>query len=80
MERPRNTISFSSYIEEQYWRTYIDLNLEKISISNTNQGSIFHGSIVDFKELEKIKSKHADKIYESILRMSEDLMKILTKK
>ena len=80
MKKLRDTISFSSYTGEQYWYTYIDLKLEHISVTNEKQGAVFNGTIDEFKALEKIKSKHADKIYVDILRMSEELMKMLTKK
>ena len=80
MDRLRDTISFSSYTEEQYWHTYIDLKLETISVTSEKQGNVFEGSIADFKALEEIKANHTDKIYADILRMSEDLITMLTKK
>ena len=80
MRNLRDTISFSSYTEEQYWHTYIDLKLETISITSEKQGSVYHGSIAEFKALELIKANYADKIYADILRMTEELIKMLTKK
>ena len=78
MEKIRETISFTSFMEEAYWYTYIDLKLETIRITREKE-VIFKGSIAEFKALEEIKAANSDKVYEDILRMSEELMTILTK-
>lgn len=78
MEKNRETISFTSLLEGSYWYTFIHLNEKTIRITQDRE-LMFEGSIEDFKKLEEVKGNHVDRPYKDILRMSTDLIKLLTK-
>ncbi len=79
MLKPRNYISFSSFIDEKRWFTQIDLELDVIYITSDDT-KVWEGSIAEFKMLEKIKAKEFDKVYASLLDMAEELIALLSKK
>jgi len=78
MEKLRNFISFSSYIEDKKYYTAIDLVLNLIKVHEDGE-LVYEGTIEGFKELEKIKAKNTDKVYSDLLRMANELIDILTK-
>ena len=79
MKKPRQYISFTSFLTDVYWFTQIDLIAETMQVSKDGI-LIFKGSMEEFKKLEKLKASETDIVYTSILDMSEELTNILTKK
>ncbi len=77
-KRIKDYINFSSFLEGKRYMTSVDLITETIHIMEKDE-TIFKGSIKEFKELEKIKTSQLDKVYSSLLKMSDELMGILTK-
>ncbi len=71
-------IKFSSYIDDAYYYTQIDLKRELINVHKEKK-LIYTGSIKEFKSLEKIKASNTYRVYESLLAMSEELISILSK-
>lgn len=78
MKKPRDYISFSSYLEDKRYFTQIDLKGETIFVTSEGE-KVWVGTIDEFKSLEKIKAKNADKVYKSLLDMAEELIDILSK-
>ena len=72
MKKPREYISFSSYIEDKRYFTQVDLKGKVIFITSEGE-KVWVGTIDEFKNLEKIKANKADRVYKSLLDMAEEL-------
>ena len=77
MKKPREYISFSSYIEDKMYFTQVDLKGKVIFITSEGE-KVWVGTIDEFKNLEKIKANKADRVYKSLLDMAEELIDILS--
>jgi len=78
MDKLKNTIRFSTFLEEENWATSIDLTTQTIQVIREDE-TAFKGSIDEFKKLEKLKPEGTGRVYNSILSMSKQLMDILTR-
>jgi len=77
LKKPRNYISFSSFLEDERIFTQVDLNLQKVHITK-GEKVFFSGTIEEFKKLEKMDTRFTS-IYTDLLDMIEYLSEVLTK-
>ena len=78
-KKPKNYISFSSFVEEKRWFTQVDLESQIIYITSDTD-KVYTGTIDEFKNLVIIKANETDVVYESLLSMAEELIDILSRK
>ena len=78
-------ISFSSVIEGKDIHTFIDLKEETMTVrekatEEVKEKVLFFGTVAEFKKLNLIKEGNfSDRIYNSILDQSEQLIEMFTK-
>ena len=76
--KPKDYISFSSFIEGKRWFTQVDLQGNMIHITS-DVDKVYSGTIDEFKNLVNLKAKQTDRVYESLLDMAEELINLLSK-